>query len=444
MPARFIIGDALEVLRTMPDQSVDLVITSPPFLNLRTYLPPDHPNKALEMGSEGSPGEFIDALLDVIELCGEKLAPHGSLAIEIGDSSSKSGGAGGDYNDGGMRAGQNKFQGTARRVKNPDDWPLPKSLCLIPELLRISLAYGFNPLTGRKTDRWRIRNVVTWARANPAVGALGDKFRRATSDMIVACKSDKRYFDLEAVRKPLAEKTLTVRDGLEPSAKNTASPTASHKMTRLNNPAGAPPLDYWDEIEVLLNAAPGDCSNKERSRFVRDRLADMYGPSDLFEISPGGFSGSHYAVFPPELIIDPIKAMCPHRVCTICGEPSRRIIEGELSPPSSLGRERDRQGRGRKETLGRLATGQRHEGAEPRKTVGWTDCECSTDGSHWRSGVVLDPFVGSGTTLETASGLGRDSIGIDLNEQNAIFVEQRVGRMFLEIETAQRSNEAAS
>src|SRR5690606_20877768 len=85
-----------------------------------------------------------------------------------------------------------------------DGWPLAKSKALIPQLLEVALAYGINPLTGAESPagRWRIRNVVTWARPNPPVGALGDKWRPATSDVIVACVSEKRYWDDLATRRP--------------------------------------------------------------------------------------------------------------------------------------------------------------------------------------------------------------------------------------------------
>src|SRR5690606_352759 len=74
---------------------------------------------------------------------------------------------------------------------------------------RLALAYGINPLTGTESPagRWRIRNVVTWCRPNPPVGALGDKWRPATSDVVVACTSDKRYWDDIATRRPFAEAT---------------------------------------------------------------------------------------------------------------------------------------------------------------------------------------------------------------------------------------------
>ena len=56
-----------------------------PFLALRSYLPADHPDKAKEIGSEATPGEFIDTMLDVVEECRRVLAPHGSLVFEPAD-----------------------------------------------------------------------------------------------------------------------------------------------------------------------------------------------------------------------------------------------------------------------------------------------------------------------------------------------------------------------
>lgn len=57
------IGDVRDVMGTMADGSVDLILTSPPFLALRSYLPADHPDKAKEIGSEPTPAAFLDTLL---------------------------------------------------------------------------------------------------------------------------------------------------------------------------------------------------------------------------------------------------------------------------------------------------------------------------------------------------------------------------------------------
>lgn len=280
--ATFIVGDTRKVLAAMPEASVDLILSSPPFLALRSYLPADHPDKALEIGSESTPAEFLDVLLEVTALCRRVLAPHGTLAFELGDTYSGSGGAGGDYAAGGLRDGQGKFDGSAARGRplvdrparsgrlatypdgrgNPDGmrdttfsgantrtgggngWPLAKSLCMIPEAYRMSLAYGRNILTGEPSPagQWRVRNVVRWCRPNPPVGALGDKFRPATSEMVIACTSGKRWFDLDAVRSPFARDDGGETWGSGAPPKNTKVGLEQ----RVNTHNGAPPLDWWE------------------------------------------------------------------------------------------------------------------------------------------------------------------------------------------------------
>jgi DNA modification methylase len=80
------IGDVFERMAEIPDGSIDLIVTSPPFLALRSYLPADHPDKAKEIGSEATPAAFIDTLLALSAEWGRVLAPHGSLCVELGDT----------------------------------------------------------------------------------------------------------------------------------------------------------------------------------------------------------------------------------------------------------------------------------------------------------------------------------------------------------------------
>ena len=411
--AAYIVGDVRDTLSTVPDNSVDLILTSPPFLALRSYLPADHPDKHREIGSEPGPAEFLDTLLGLSAEWRRVLAPHGSIAIELGDTYSGSGGAGGDYAPDGMRAGQSKFDGSnhrrgrivdhdsGRRTPGPG-WPLAKSLAMIPELYRVALAYGIHPLTGEPSPAgsWRVRNVVRWARPNPPVGALGDKFRPATSDMVIACTSRTRYFDLDSVR--------------EPSSPNTNARTAKGVAARPNDcktsPDGnrdslsiqhrhdtAPPLDHWW-------ADPDDTFDQ-----------------DAWLIPTHGFPGAHYATFPPALCVRPIEAMCPRRVCTVCGEPSRRIVEleshGEWCRTDLADSSVNHGGPGTHGDRTRQST-----------TLGWSDCGHNA----WRPGIVLDPFGGSGTTAVVATGHGRNCLLIDLDERNADLARNRVG-MFLSV-----------
>ncbi len=426
MSVRYIVGDVLDVLRSMPDASVDLVLSSPPrepFLALRSYLPADHPDKAKEIGSEPTPGEFIDTLLDVTEECRRVLTPHGSLCFELGDTYAGSGGAGGDYNANGLREGQAKFRQNnlytsgysggvhGRNTKKPaadiplnagPGWPLDKSLCLIPELYRIALVYGFNPLTGRTTERWRARNVVRWCRPNPPVGALADKVRPATSDMVIACTSRKRYFDLDAVRVPFTGHAGVGTGKRKGQGGDKPEDNRPNDLpTRMNTHAGAPPLDHWWHDEDTFE-------------------------QDAWHISTEPYKGSHYATWPTDLCVKPILAMCPIKVCTTCGMPSERLhtenpdYEGRAGGPTHNNGEQ-----------GASLKGFKHKAHAPPKwnATGWSDCGHGT----WRQGVTLDPFAGSGTTLLVASGHGRSAIGIDLDERNAELARARVG-MWLEVE----------
>src|SRR5690606_13700952 len=277
MTARFIVADVFDGLAGIEDGSVDLVVTSPPFLALRSYLPADHPDKGKEIGSEATPAEFLDTLLAVTAELRRVLAPHGSICVELGDSYA------GGSSDGTDQLGNERYP-TGRGMekggmqpKNGAGWPLPKSKALVPELYRIALAYGINARTGQESPagRWRIRNVVTWCRPNPPVGFLGDKWRPATSDIVVACTSDKRYWDDIATRRPhtrpdekmrrLGRQNGTVGDP------NAGGGRLGDYDAATQSPAGAPLLDWW-------------------------------------EIAPGGYHGAHYAVYPPALIEPLIKA----------------------------------------------------------------------------------------------------------------------------------------
>lgn len=436
--SRFVIGDVFDGLAALKAEGtqVDLVLTSPPFLALRSYLPPDHPDKGKEIGAEPTPAAFLSTMLDVVEACAEVLTPTGTLAFEFGDTYAGSGGGGGDYNPGGLREGQQVFSGSASRARHDescdldvdcscddlstrmrdsnaahwrqknahrDAWPMDKSLCMIPELFAASLAYGRNLLDPeRTTDPWRIRNTIAWVRPNPPVGALGDKFRPAKSLITVAAKARDRRFDLDAVR------TAAVRpDEAWAGQVPHDAATGRDGGTGQQNPAGAPPLDWW-------------------------------------KISPGGWSGAHFAVWPPELLHRPIEAMCPRRVCRTCGSPSRRVVDlashGDWARPEIAHTKANHGGPGTHGDRARDAT-----------TTGWSTCGCPAtdgirlDGYHtgtgWRPGIVLDPFGGSGTTGLVANGLSRDAILLDLDERNADLARERLG-MFMTVEHAARESAA--
>ena len=453
MTVRYIVADVFDGLAQIEDGSVDLVVTSPPFGWVRSYLPADHPDKAKEIGHEATPAEYIDTLLAVTAELRRVLAPHGSICVELGDTHAGSGGAGGDYGEGGLRERQPRFEGSASKFRGAnssqrDGWPLAKSKILIPELYRIALAYGINPLTGQESPagRWRIRNVVTWCRPNPPVGALGDKWRPATSDVVIACLSDKRYWDDIATRRDVKPQTQRNTNG--PKAKNSdrSEVLVGFDVRIDSNPAGAPLLDWHSPLADAIDRAAaegfalgrhtteplfGEAKNEVKETIGQRMLRELVeqgaiDPGDVLYLSPGGYRGAHYAVYPPALVEPLIKAMAPPKVCRTCGEPSRRIVEKSAEYEELRANQRTNN----HPTEWDKAVGNRSTAFDSSTsvtaeyvTVGWTDC----GHNNWRPAVVLDPFAGTGTTLAVATGHGHDAIGIDIDERNRDLAYERVG-----------------
>lgn len=186
--------------------------------------------------------------------------------------------------------------------------------------------------------------------------------------------------------------------------------------------------------------------------------SEVYGngnganPGDVWQFQPGRHMGDHLAPFPTEIVERAIHLACPTQRCPTCGEPRKRIVErtakldlrrpqarratqlaeeGGLTPEhiaaiqatgvSDAGKARLYQtGTGRNSAeVQRLATEAkqilggyfREFTFALRETVGWTTCGC---GVPFEPGVVLDPFMGTGTTLRTALALGRSAVGVDL------------------------------
>jgi DNA modification methylase len=279
--ARFIIGSTLDVLKEMPDQSVHCVITSPPYLRKRNYLPNGHTSKHAEIGKEPTPSEFLDSLLEITDELYRVLRDDGTMFINLGDSASLSGGAGGDYNEGGLRSGQPAYEGTAAaRASHPEGWPLPKSVCWVPQLFGASLAYGRNLLTGTPCQQWVTRPPITWCKPNPSVGEITDKFREATELIVFAVKTSEPrgyYFDLDSVREPTDpsnERSSSSQNGPKAVVAESAGVTRRKFTQRTANPNGRPPYDWW--------VVPTD-----------------------------PYPGAHFAVMPRELLIRPVIAGCP-------------------------------------------------------------------------------------------------------------------------------------
>ncbi len=199
---------------------------------------------------------------------------------------------------------------------------------------------------------------------------------------------------------------------------------------------------YFDSVAIEVDAA----SNNKPHKYKRSRPDDPYqlqdhdgreddgswgrgttaNKRDVWIVSTKGYPGAHYACFSPQLIVTCILAGTSEcGCCMVCARPYERVVVrvgGETNDKQETEDIRDRSFNWSRN--GKPGCGSTMDGViASRETVGWRKmCGCSTN--KIIPCVVLDPFVGSGTTVATSLELGRTGIGIDLSEaylkENAI------------------------
>jgi DNA modification methylase len=276
MTARFLVGDVFDRMAELDDGSVHSAITSPPYFRQRRYLPAGHPDADREIGQETTPAEALETLLQVMDALWPKLTDDATYWINLGDKHAGSGGAGGDYSEEGLRAGQPRYG----RVEGGDGWPLDQSVCWLPHLFGASLAYGRNLLTGQLHRQWVTRPAVTWCKPNPMPGATGRKFKTATELIIYGGKHQAHYFDLDTVREPAPPENMRTtwnqRGPKQRLATDRSDERTGHARftKRTVNPSGKAPLNYW-----------------------------------VVESEP--YPGAHFAVMPSGVAVKPVIVGCP-------------------------------------------------------------------------------------------------------------------------------------
>lgn len=217
-------------------------------------------------------------------------------------------------------------------------------------------------------DGWIVRNVVVWHKPNPLPQSAADRLSPTYEVVIFATKSRRYHFDLDSVRIP----------------HRSADRVGRARRTELGR-------RYQGN-----NTGLGRLKAAGRVGNVRGK-----NPGDLWTIPTAVDRLSHQATFPQALIERPIMATCPEQICVQCDRAWTR-------PTRIVSR--------------RTSEGMRHvrEVGELRR------CDCFAP---IRPGVVLDPFMGTGTTALVAERLNRDWLGVELSPQYAQLAERRIGSL---------------
>lgn len=295
--------NALTALKKLPGNSIDCVVTSPPYWALRDYGVqatrwPDGTTASL--GLEPSLHDYVAHLCDIFDEVRRVLKDTGTCWVNIGDTYAAAGGSHRPDRKASAKAVFPAQQNAAgdRKAAEHMDGIRPTCLCMIPSRFAIEMV----------RRGWILRNDIVWHKPNHMPTSVKNRLGCAWEHVLLFVKNKGYYFDLDAVRVPHRSKPK-LAGSTSPSSRAPVSPTGSRRPPR-GTEAGA----YHP-----LGKNPGDCW------------------SILTRPTPD----AHFATFPEALCEQPIHAGCP------------------------------------------------------------------------RGGIVLDPFIGSGTTAVVAKRLGRGFIGFD-------------------------------
>lgn len=239
-------GDSTAIVASLPDQSVDCIVTSPPYFGLRSYG-----DSAQEMGTEASPAEFVAALVRLFRECRRVLADDGTFWLNLGDSYAS--GSRTSYADTGKAAGRTSI------ARQPSELP-GKNLMMIPARVAIAM----------QDDGWILRNDIIWAKPNGMPESVTDRLANKHEHLFMFSKKPRYWFDIDPIREP-----------------HTSTPDR----------AGATALRGQKAIRA---AGPNSGQYSEHGR----------NPGDVWTIATQPFPGAHFATYPVALPERCIQAGC--------------------------------------------------------------------------------------------------------------------------------------
>ena len=252
------IGDCIESLKKMDDESIDCCVTSPPYWGLRDY------GADGQLGLEKTPEEYVSNMVAVFQEVRRVLKEDGTLWLNLGDSYTAT-----------TRGGSSiKFEGrdkTAHMFGNReiDCGSLkPKDLVGIPWRVAFAL----------QADGWYLRQDIIWHKPNPMPESVRDRCTKAHEYIFLLAKAPRYYFDSEAIKEPATYAGKVVSLGEKSLSKGQAKGASV-------NPSG--------------NALADSVVVKE----TRNRRS-------VWKVTTRPYKGAHFAVYPPELIRPCVKAGC--------------------------------------------------------------------------------------------------------------------------------------
>lgn len=277
MGVRIINGDCRSVLAELPAESVQCVVTSPPYWGLRDY------GVVGQLGLEGSVADHVATMVGVFREVRRVLKSDGTLWLNYGDSYASS--------VNGRSAADTKAAGNDDRTFRDKPFSTvgnglkPKDLCGVPW----RVAFGL------QEDGWWLRQDIIWSKPNPMPESVTDRCTKAHEYIFMLTKSARYFYDAAAIAEDAIYSGLANQD--ESGFKDPRSFNGKHKdgyrtsdKQRGHSRRHAGFNDRWDAMEKAEQ-----CSGKRNKRSV-------------WEIATAPFAEAHFATFPPALVEPCIRA----------------------------------------------------------------------------------------------------------------------------------------
>lgn len=296
------VGDCLELLRQMPDQSVQCCVTSPPYYGLRDY------GVDGQIGLEKTPTEFIARLVEVFREVHRVLRNDGTCWVNMGDSyASKPNGplGAGGHNTAAPHVAVRTAN--ARRSSSIPAGFKHKDLMGMPWRLAFAL----------QDDGWYLRQDIIWNKQNPMPESVRDRCTKAHEYIFLLSKSRRYFFDQEAI--------------LEPCSPNTHARLAQDVAAQIGSERANGGAKTNGNMKAVARKSNGvgfghgtDAASRARGR-VKDNasldsaLAIMpteRNKRSVWTVPTHSFKGAHFATFPPDLI----------RPCVLAGSPRDGLV----------------------------------------------------------------------------------------------------------------------
>lgn len=274
-------GDALGVLKALPDESVDCCVTSPPYYGLRDY------GVEGQYGLEGSPAEFVETLRGVFREVRRVLAADGTCWINLGDSYSSSGCSRGV---GPRMRPRNPNASVGATLQQADSRTRPTSPLPQKNLMGIPWRVAF----ALQEDGWILRNDIIWEKPNGMPESVTDRLSTKHEHLFLFSKSPRYWFDLDPIREPLAYPADRQANSFARDTKEGAVPGQSSRQHRQGRPG---------------KGGSGNLRPTGRQHLTPD-IHGGRNPGDVWSIPTVPFTGAHYAVMAPEVARRAVLAGC--------------------------------------------------------------------------------------------------------------------------------------